>query len=98
MKFWHGLELHLGRKPTRLGGDGMPPRAIVPHWLMPEVTKLLSDHGVEFTVVERVDIIADFEDDPDAASDCVVLQRRSQARLVQRLLRTIQPPDFGTGS
>ncbi len=76
----------------------MPPRVLVPHWLMPEVTKLLSAHGVEFTVTERVGFLADFEDDPDAWTDCVSLVHRSQAPLVQRLLRTIRPPEFGADS
>ena len=47
-----GLWVNPGRKPTPIGGDGILPYVLVPHWAGKHVAGVLEGHGIEFELEE----------------------------------------------
>ena len=87
-----GLWVNPGRKPTRLGGDGILPYMLVPHWVSNHVTTVLERHGIEFEIqdgfsrrhVDRVD--------PEDQDKFIFPRARPES--VQKLVDSIECPPF----
>jgi hypothetical protein len=60
--------VNAGRAPTKIGGDGIDPFLIVPHWLSVDLKRLLRSHRIEHTVVDGYMQNMESED-PDAHHD-----------------------------
>ncbi len=50
MKRKGGFVVNPGRKPTPIGGDGILPYVVVPHWFAGELRRVLRKRSIEFEV------------------------------------------------
>jgi hypothetical protein len=82
-----------GRAPTRIGGDGILPFVVVPHWFAHELIRVLRHHRVVFQLHLAYARRAD-SDDPDDHMDLLRFPS-AKPEYVQLLLDAIKPEGCG---
>lgn len=89
-----GLWVNPGRPPTSLGGDGILPHMIVPHWLSERIAGVLERHNIAFTLQHGVSGVPGPTPGtlhPEHHDDRFTFPR-DKAGVVQEVMDSIGPP------